>query len=146
MRRLVYISTATEPMEPRDLQKILRAARSYNSANLITGLLIFHEGRFFQVLEGEAEQVEKCYAHIQNDQRHENSILLSDDAIVARAFSHWWMSSRTLESLGHFQKKQFLELQAQAAQSEQMDLTEDLKINALLLAFLYGFRELDVAS
>lgn len=146
MRRLVYTSTARRLMNERDLQAILRIARTNNAMNQITGLLIYHEGCFFQAIEGDAEIIDTCYHLIKRDQRHENCILLSDDTVVSRLFSNWWMSFRSVEDLGHYQKKQFLDLQDLAEQARGQDLTQDIKTNALLLAFLSGFRDLEMIA
>ena len=146
MRRLVYTSTAKKLMGERDLRHILRAARTNNSANGLTGLLVYHDGCFLQALEGEAAQVEKCYINIQKDARHENCILMSNDDIVTRIFSKWWMTYRSIEDLGHYQKNQFLRLQDVATHARSNDLTDDPKINAFLLAFLSCFRDLDMAG
>jgi len=146
MRRLVYTSTAKKLMGERDLRSILRVARSNNSANQLTGLLIYHDGCFLQALEGEADSVAACYKYIQKDPRHENCILMSNDEIVTRIFSQWWMSYRSVEDLGHHQKKQFLSLKEFATHARSNDLTEDPKTNAFLLAFLSGFRDLDMVG
>jgi len=146
MRRLVYTSTAKKLMNERDLQGILRTARKNNALSGVTGLLIYHDGCFFQVLEGEADQIEACYKHIKKDTRHENCILMSNDEVVSRLFSKWWMSYRAVEELGHHQKTQIVRLKDLAAKARNSDLTQDLKTNALLLAFLSGFRDLEMTG
>ena len=53
----VYASVATEAMPKSKLYKLLSQARVNNKLNNITGLLIYVDGVFLQVLEGPAEVV-----------------------------------------------------------------------------------------
>lgn len=146
MRRLVYTSTAKSLMDERHLQSLLWVSRRNNRMNEITGLLVYHDGCFFQVLEGETDRVEACFSRICRDSRHENFILLSRDHIASRIFSQWWMAYHQFEELDPHQKKQLLSLRDFAAQARDHDLTRDPKTNALLLAFLSGFRDLDMVG
>lgn len=146
MYRIIYTSTSKEMMDERDLQRILRSARTHNSANAITGMLIYHDGCFIQVLEGDQDAVEACYKRIERDPRHLNCIEMAREAVVSRIFTDWWMTYQHYGDLTSFQQKQFLSLQQLAQQAREGDLTGDTKINAILLAFLSGFRDLDIAS
>ena len=70
LRRLIYISSASGKFGQADLDAILAISRKNNSARGLTGMLLFHDGCFFQVLEGEAAIVERTFATISNDTRH----------------------------------------------------------------------------
>jgi hypothetical protein len=56
----------------------------------ITGMLLYVEGGFMQVLEGEDEAVAAVYARICNDKRHWNTQVLLDRH-APRAFRDWSM-------------------------------------------------------
>lgn len=146
MHRIVYTSTSREMMSERGLQHILRAARKYNGAYNITGLLIYHDGCFLQVLEGEQSLVENCYKMILQDDRHSCCIKMADEAVVGRMFPEWWMCYLAFEELGEHQRKQFISLQSFAMRARGKDLTSDHKTNAFLLAFLSAFRDLDMVG
>lgn len=146
MHRLIYTSTAKKLMTERDLQLLLRSARDKNAINEITGLLVYHDGCFLQVLEGEKEALQTCYKRISRDLRHQDCIVMFNDPVVSRMFTQWWMSYRPLEDLNRHQKKQFIGLQALAVRARKSDLIEDKKANALLLAFMSGFRDLDMVG
>ena len=146
MYRIVYTSTARKMMTDRDLQKILRPARTNNAANLITGMLIYHDGCFMQVLEGEQAAVEACFAKVCKDSRHDNIITLSSETIVSRIFTDWWMTYQDFNNLVRHQKSQFVDLTALSKQARLSNLIEDPKTNALLMAFLSGFRDLDMVG
>ncbi|MCF8509094.1 MAG: BLUF domain-containing protein [Hyphomonadaceae bacterium] len=49
---------------------MLAVSRSNNSARGLTGMLLFHDGCFFQVLEGGADTLERTFATISRDTRH----------------------------------------------------------------------------
>jgi len=146
MYRIVYTSTAKSLMSERELQQILRSARRNNAANLVTGMLIYHDGCFLQVLEGPREAVEACYATILKDSRHRDCITLAKESVVSRLFSVWWMSYQSHDTLAPSQQKQFVSLRALARAAKDGELLSDLKTNAILLAFLSAFRDLEMAS
>lgn len=146
MHRLIYTSTATRLLEKPELFKLLNTARNSNSAHGITGLLIYHEGCFLQVLEGEKETLENCYKTIRKDGRHTNFIELANEATSARLFSAWWMAYRDFGELGEYQRKQLLDLRDLAAKANAGPMVDNLKVNAILLAFLSTFRDLEMAG
>lgn len=146
MHRLVYTSTSKKMLDERELRLILRAARERNAMDQVTGLLIYHDGCFLQVLEGEEGSIMACYQRISRDSRHTNCILMSNEAVTGRMFSQWWMSYLKMDELSHHQQKQFISLKAFAERARGNDLTQDQKTNAFLLAFMSGFRDLDMAG
>jgi hypothetical protein len=54
-------------------------------------MLVFGNGMFLQVLEGERVAVNRLYNRIAADARHESCTLLSAQAIAERCFSRWAM-------------------------------------------------------
>ena len=146
MYRIVYTSTSRKLMDSRALQQILRSARTNNAANLITGMLIYHDGCFLQVLEGEEDDVERCYKHILKDHRHTSVIRMSAETVISRVFSNWWMSYQDFDDLSQRQQKQVVSLTELGKTLREGELTEDLTTHALLLAFLSGFRDLEMAG
>lgn len=51
--QLVYRSAATRSVGPKELDALLWATRRISARRGITGMLLYFEGSFFQVLEGE---------------------------------------------------------------------------------------------
>ncbi|TGE09523.1 BLUF domain-containing protein [Hymenobacter fodinae] len=92
MHQLIYMSTATSPMTDEELQKLLEQARLNNAKYDITGLLLYHEGRFMQLLEGPADAVRRVYSYIEQDGRHTGTIKLADKDVVKRSFPSWSMA------------------------------------------------------
>jgi hypothetical protein len=146
MHRLIYTSTATRLLKEDELFKLLNSARSKNSADHITGILIYHEGCFLQVLEGEKDAVERCFKRICRDGRHTDYIELANEAAISRMFTAWWMAYRKFGDLGPYQQKQFVELRDLAKTAQEIPMVDNLKANAILLAFLSSFRDLELAG
>lgn len=91
VHRLVYVSAATTEFSDAELRELLSVARSNNSARGVTGMLLYHQGSFIQVLEGAQPEVESIYAKIEQDPRHENSTILLKGDADERTFEGWAM-------------------------------------------------------
>jgi hypothetical protein len=90
MRQFLYASNTSRDVADAVLDDILASSRKNNAKAGITGVLLYIEGGFMQVLEGEESAVTETFAHISKDRRHWNmSILLDRDA--PRAFGDWSM-------------------------------------------------------
>ena len=87
----VYISSARAGFGDADLQDILDASLRNNGAAGLSGLLMFHEGTFFQVLEGPKAAVQACYARIEMDERHRQIIPMVELEVRERTFAQWRM-------------------------------------------------------
>ncbi len=96
MYYLIYLSTAIRPMGEEDLFDILTKSRNNNLRDKITGLLLYADGTFIQVLEGSLENVLATYHKIVNDERHKNVIKLVSDPLEKRVFPNWSMSFAAL--------------------------------------------------
>ena len=94
--QMLYLSRASREMSDADLAEILAEARDYNENHQITGLLLYASKHFFQILEGEREQVQSLFARIKKDNRHEAIVLLFEGPAEARSFPHWWMGFENL--------------------------------------------------
>jgi hypothetical protein len=91
LRQLVYISAAREGFGPRDLQDIFSASVAANPRRAITGMLLYRDLEFMQVLEGPAPEIEALYRSICRDPRHSTIIKLLDREIPEREFPDWAM-------------------------------------------------------
>ena len=91
MIRLVYTSTALKDWRTKQLLELLKTCRKNNSANDITGMLLYSNRTFFQVLEGEEELVERLFEAIKKDKRHKDVTVIEKKAIIDREFPYWNM-------------------------------------------------------
>lgn len=85
--QLTYVSGATIPFSADEFADFLTNAREKNSANEITGILLYHEGSFLQVIEGPAGAVERRFQQIQEDPRHSRILVLQRIKILNREFT-----------------------------------------------------------
>jgi blue light- and temperature-responsive anti-repressor len=89
---LIYSSAATKRFETPDLVHLLGGARANNARLGITGMLLFENGSFFQILEGTATAVDQLYKDIiEKDPRHEKVVTIIREPIAKRAFGEWTM-------------------------------------------------------
>lgn len=101
MRQLLYVSNTSRDFPEENLKDILEAARRNNAAKHVTGMLLYLDGAFLQVLEGPADAVEEIYQAIRADKRHWNPLILLDRE-ASRAFADWSMGfERLLGDGGH---------------------------------------------
>lgn len=88
---MVYASAATRRMGRDEVLKLLALSRERNASLGITGMLLYLEDSFFQVLEGEAGAVRALYGRIEQDERHTHVVKLLEEPIEERTFSRWSM-------------------------------------------------------
>ena len=93
--QLNYVSDLVNKDETQ-LASIVASSVRHNQQNGITGMLLYSNGNFLQVLEGERDAVDKTYARICEDARHTNAILIAEDAVTERHFAQWSMGYRHL--------------------------------------------------
>jgi len=88
----VYCSASTKtPLSPTELESLLEKCRQSNSTADITGILLYQNGSFFQVLEGEHNTVEALFDKISLDNRHHQTKKIIFEPIAARSFAAWTM-------------------------------------------------------
>lgn len=92
MHHIIYLSRATEPLSETQLRTLLEAAHSLNSQHDITGILVYGNQQFLQVLEGEESAVRTTYERIRHDARHRDILVYADKAICSRSFPEWRMA------------------------------------------------------
>jgi FAD-dependent sensor of blue light len=76
MYQIVYASEATADFSLNDVSKLLAVARARNKIRGITGMLVYCDHQFLQVLEGNAPDIIGTYDRIQMDNRHESLFAL----------------------------------------------------------------------
>jgi Sensors of blue-light using FAD len=102
--QVAYSSRASEPMTAASLEKILVDARAGNQARNVTGALIYVDGVFLQVLEGDRDVVRAVMANIARDTRHGSVKVFHEVEVDAPTFGTWRMAylSPTLEEMSQW--------------------------------------------
>lgn len=96
---LIYVSHAADGLKSSDLYDILNKAHEVNANLGITGLLLYKNKRFMQLIEGQEDTVRGLYQKILQDPRHRDLIVLQEDTEPERQFPGWSMAFRNLNAL-----------------------------------------------
>lgn len=97
MRHLLYVSSSVGHMSDADVAQILHHARRNNTRNGVTGMLLFCDDNFLQLLEGEDATVETTFERIKHDTRHADVRVLLNERVSQRAFKDWSMGFEKLQ-------------------------------------------------
>jgi hypothetical protein len=109
--QLAYTSFSRLPLQETTLSDILEGSRRNNNRDEITGILMYEDRTFFQVLEGEQSAVEDCYyKRILNDPRHCRLALYWYGLSERRVFSDWAMGYVGPHEIGRYTKSTFTSL------------------------------------
>jgi hypothetical protein len=93
---LVYSSTTDHDWTQEELVGLLTYSRDWNAEHGVTGLLLYRDCIFMQLLEGDEDTVRALYGRICRDRRHFDVDLLWTDDAPTRRFADWSMAFREL--------------------------------------------------
>ncbi|MBZ9728396.1 BLUF domain-containing protein [Salegentibacter sp. JZCK2] len=83
---ICYVSTVNPALSETEIQKALEFSKNWNNDNGITGILLYSEGNFFQVLEGGEQLLKDLFCRIKADERHNNIIPIFQKQIPGTKF------------------------------------------------------------
>ncbi len=84
-----YVSTVHPQVSNYDIAKLMDFIKTNNNILNITGILIYSDGNFFQILEGEKFLIKMLFDKIKKDVRHYNIIKMLDKEIKVNSFSEY---------------------------------------------------------
>ncbi|MDO9609498.1 MAG: BLUF domain-containing protein [Brevundimonas sp.] len=92
--RIVYVSDAVGDagVGLLPLIDIIGASDRNNRRDHVTGVLMRHDGRFFQAVEGARVDLDRLMGRLRADRRHTNIRILADRVIDQRLFPGWAMA------------------------------------------------------
>ncbi|MET0282671.1 MAG: BLUF domain-containing protein [Steroidobacteraceae bacterium] len=93
----IYTSKAVASFEEHSIPALLEISRRNNSRRAITGMLLYTERNFFQVLEGAELDVTSAFDRIARDPRHSRVTTIIREPIFERAFADWTMGFANVE-------------------------------------------------
>jgi hypothetical protein len=94
--RILYISTAARPLSDSELRDLLRGSHERNERAGITGMLLYKDEAFMQLLEGPEPAVKTLFEKISKDARHHGVIALLEGPVDCRQFPTSLMAFRDL--------------------------------------------------
>lgn len=143
MYHLVYTSFATQEFAEHDLIQLLNECRISNKENGITGMLLYLQGKFIQVLEGEKLVVEQLYAKIKADTRHTKVIAVIQGNSHERIFNGWTMGFKRLTFEDAEQLTGFRDIDLFF---EKQEMNQDKNLLLLFLEMFYKKNAVDYAE
>ncbi len=93
---LLYVSAAVRPFSNDELIEMLQSFKKRNIDAEITGILLYKDQSFMQILEGPPEAVRQRFRAIERDSRHKNVIKVVEEPISERSFGEWSMGYRNI--------------------------------------------------
>ena len=88
---IIYSSQATDAFDESGLDALLEQCRENNAASDLTGMLLYRDGRFLQVLEGPEEPLRALMDVLATDERHTGLRVLFEEPLRTRQFPNWTM-------------------------------------------------------
>lgn len=113
MHQIIYLSSSREYLSPEQINELLTKSRENNLKNNITGVLLYFDRDFLQVLEGPKVAVLELFEKIIKDERHTGIITVFNKKITEKHFPEWNMGFaytdyeklRTLSGFENFDQK-----------------------------------------
>jgi hypothetical protein len=132
LHKLLYVSRATPARHPsQEIDAILSVARSRNAALGVTGMLIFTQDNFAQLLEGPGHALDRLMKSIERDPRHTAVRTLLTQEIASRTFEGWNMG---YEGSSEFIARHIRVLTATFVAPSELHITRLMQLMASLRA------------
>jgi hypothetical protein len=96
LSQLIYVSNRKPSCTEAEIEKILASCKKNNPSLDITGVLLYSDSKFIQLVEGESKVIMSLYDKIKLDARHSNCMMISYGPIKEKSFPSWHMGARKL--------------------------------------------------
>ena len=93
---LIYKSVPVDHISEKNLLEIAERSKENNIDKGLTGLLVFGNNTFVQVLEGAEQDIETLYKKLLSDKRHSNVTVVKRGELERRYFPSWSMGFRSV--------------------------------------------------
>lgn len=135
----VYVSSSVGKLGDSEILEILRTSQSNNQRREITGMLLYKDGNFLQVLEGPHTNVTELMETVERDNRHRGFIVLTKKRINERQFPNWSMAFEDLGALSEEDKAAYSPFLTSSFLDEDFRLKPD-RCYKLLMHFKENIR------
>jgi hypothetical protein len=106
--QVVYSSFESKNLSTTDLDEIITISQKNNSKKDITGILLYSEGTFLQLLEGNKSDILNLYNTIVKDPRHSQISKILEIQNGTRIFKDWSMGFKNLNKTEFSKFNEFL--------------------------------------
>ena len=102
LKTICYMSDSRDYESLENLEALYSKAKENNAKHDITGILIYHNGNFLQVLEGQRDHVDYAYEKIRLDSRHKNILKVINIEVEQRIFEDYNFGFTVIDSNKEF--------------------------------------------
>jgi hypothetical protein len=96
MVSIVYASSAVLLFSADDFIALMQHSREKNTRLKLSGMLLYKDGNFLQIIEGPEDSVLHLFKTICADDRHRGVLRLLEERIEQRRFADWAMAFHNL--------------------------------------------------
>jgi len=97
----LFISTfARRAMSASEIKSVVLKLSARNISCGLTGILIYNEGEFYQILEGEKEAILKIKDEIKDDKLHGAVHVIWEGDIAERGYRNWGLAPSMMQLIG----------------------------------------------
>ncbi len=96
LSQLVYVSNRKPTCTQEEIDKILASCKKNNPGLGITGVLLYSDTKFIQLVEGDAKVIMSLYDKIKLDARHSSPMMISYNPIKEKSFPSWHMGTKNI--------------------------------------------------
>jgi len=100
---ICYVSTARRDIDQNKIHELFYNSCQNNIAQGISGILLYNEGNFMQILEGSRSNIISLFQAIKKDQRHSDIITLFEKPIPYCIFKGYNSGFSTIENNDHIE-------------------------------------------
>lgn len=94
---ILYVSYANEKMSEEQLKTLLLQSMQNNKEFGITGMLLYIDGKFIQLIEGPKDHILRLYEKIEQDERHRKVSIILEGQTSERMFPDWQMAFKAMD-------------------------------------------------
>lgn len=121
MKQLCYTSFLVDGLDiDKAIADIMKVANEKNKKYGVTGLLVYSNEIFVQLLEGKAINVDITYRIIQEDPRHFNCQILFEQENSQRCYPEWSMKYQKTDEIDLNTVNKFLRIAEKIKKKEGM--------------------------
>lgn len=128
---ICYVSTASNKIDEPQIEELLNSASKYNNDHDIRGILLYSNGNFFQILEGDKNLVVQLYDQISKDSRHNNII-----QVVGKNLDHGAFDGYKAEVVNERNKSDYNLVKEYMEQVEGLDSSTQVTVKRMLEVFI----------
>jgi hypothetical protein len=96
---IIYASSAVVRLSQNQLLDLLKISRVNNEARSLSGMLLYRDGLYLQLLEGSRDEITKLLIKLRKDPRHTDIRVLRQGELRKRLFPEWSMAYKNLVGL-----------------------------------------------